>query len=68
MENKQRVQRQKEGDRLGGYWSNWASRDDGLEGVAVVDMKGRENGVVTLLMHFKGRATGFMKGLNGNFH
>lgn len=38
-----------------------------MDMVAVMVVKGWRNGMIIILMCFEGRATGFMKGLNGNF-
>lgn len=35
MKTLERVQGQREGDPLRGYWNNWASEDDGSDRVAV---------------------------------
>lgn len=45
-----RVQGQREGDQLRGYWSNQASEDDGLNGVALVQVEGRRGREVVLRM------------------
>lgn len=48
----QRVQGQREGGQLRGYWSNRASEDDGLNGVALVEVEveGSRGGEVILRM------------------
>lgn len=42
----QRIPGQREVDQFRGYWSNRASEDDGLNGVALVQVEGRSGEVV----------------------